>query len=56
MGQSQQSAPDAVDWFVENEADREPDPETLGRWEMWSRDARNLEEYGTSFGYVRSCA
>lgn len=45
MGQSQQSAPDAVDWFVKNESDGEPDHETLGQWEMWCSDSRNLEEY-----------
>jgi transmembrane sensor len=40
-----QSPRDAVDWFVENESDPEPDPMTLRRWETWSASLKNRADY-----------
>jgi ferric-dicitrate binding protein FerR (iron transport regulator) len=41
----EQSPRDAVDWFVENESDPEPDPVTLRRWEAWSASPKNRADY-----------
>lgn len=35
----------AVDWFVENTADREPSLTTLLRWERWCSNRMNGAEY-----------
>jgi hypothetical protein len=35
----------AVDWFVENTADREPNLTTLLRWERWCSNRMNCAEY-----------
>jgi hypothetical protein len=42
---SGQSPRDAVDWFVENESDREPDPMRLREWEAWSASPQNRADY-----------
>ena len=36
---------DAVDWFVENTADRESNIATILRWERWCSNHRNCAEY-----------
>jgi hypothetical protein len=40
-----QSPRDAVDWFVENESDPEPDPIRLREWETWSASLKNRADY-----------
>jgi hypothetical protein len=35
----------AVDWFVENSGDREPNITTLLRWERWCSNRMNCAEY-----------
>jgi hypothetical protein len=40
-GDGQIPARDAVDWFVENESDRELDGATLLQWERWCTHPRN---------------
>ena len=35
----------AIEWFVENGSDREPDSKTLLRWESWCDDPRNCDAY-----------
>lgn len=45
MDESRQLAWDAVDWYVRNESDREPDQEFVKQWELWCNDVRNLEKY-----------
>jgi ferric-dicitrate binding protein FerR (iron transport regulator) len=35
----------AIEWFVENGSDREPNSKTLLRWESWCDDPENLEVY-----------
>jgi len=36
---------DAVDWYVQNESDHEPDRATLARWELWSNNRQHCKEY-----------
>jgi ferric-dicitrate binding protein FerR (iron transport regulator) len=38
-------ARDAVEWFVENESDRELDEETVSQWEEWCARASNNAAY-----------
>lgn len=38
-------AHEAVDWFVENTADREPNLKTLPRWKRWCSNRLNSAEY-----------
>jgi hypothetical protein len=35
----------AVEWFIENGSDREPDSKTLLRWESWCDDPENCVAY-----------
>ena len=35
----------AIEWFIENGSDREPDSKTLLRWESWCDDPENVEVY-----------
>ena len=35
----------AIEWFVNNGSDREPDSKTLLRWESWCDDPENVEVY-----------
>jgi hypothetical protein len=44
-----QSLRDAVDWFVENESDPEPDPIRLREWEAWSASLKNRADYAEIF-------
>jgi len=39
------SARDAVEWFVENESDHEPDEGTVSQWEEWCTHAWNKAAY-----------
>ena len=36
---------DVVDWYVQNESDREPDRATLLRWQLWSNNGQHCKEY-----------
>ena len=36
---------DAIEWFVENDSERELDEAMVLRWEDWCRHARNEAEY-----------
>ena len=38
-------ARDAVEWFVENESDRELDEEAVTQWEAWCTHASNNAAY-----------
>ena len=35
----------AIEWFIENGSDREPDSKTLLRWESWCDDPENVQAY-----------
>jgi ferric-dicitrate binding protein FerR (iron transport regulator) len=35
----------AIEWFIDNGSDREPDSKTLLRWESWCDDPENLAVY-----------
>jgi ferric-dicitrate binding protein FerR (iron transport regulator) len=39
------AARDAVEWFVENQSDRELDEKTVSQWEEWCTHPRNNEAY-----------
>ena len=36
----------AIEWFIDNGSDREPDSETLLQWERWCNDPENCVAYG----------
>jgi hypothetical protein len=40
-----QSPRDAVDWFVENQSDPEPDPMRLREWGAWCASFKNRADY-----------
>ena len=35
----------AIEWFIDNGSDREPDSKTLLRWEIWCDDPENVDVY-----------
>jgi ferric-dicitrate binding protein FerR (iron transport regulator) len=50
---SRQLPCDAIDWWVENTADQEPDQEQRSRWKAWSSSRRNQEEYAAVVRLLR---
>lgn len=45
MGGHEPAPRDAVDWFVSNEADRNPGGPLYSRWQEWSADGGNRKEF-----------
>ena len=44
-GEASSRVRQAIEWFVNNGSDREPDSKTLLRWESWCDDPRNCDAY-----------